>query len=174
MPVGQVLLLSHDKRREPMSRTSGLLLVLLGAGILAAQSKPLNPDPNAPRPIEALDTLFIEEMTWMEVRRFRTLKSGKTATVLVATGGVEQNGPYLATRKARLYPPGHHGGHRTQTGQHPGGAHRRLCPGGRHRPAQRAHRNTRRNHQPDRGHLPTAAYRHMRQSSHRTVFATSS
>ncbi len=79
-----------------MSRTGVLLLVLLGAGILAAQPKPLSPDPNGPRPIEALDTVFIEEMTWMEVRD--ALKAGKT-TVLVATGGVEQNGPYLATGK---------------------------------------------------------------------------
>src|SRR5215469_10662441 len=35
-------------------------------------------------------------MTWMEVRD--ALKAGKT-TVIVPTGGVEQNGPYLATGK---------------------------------------------------------------------------
>jgi creatinine amidohydrolase len=35
-------------------------------------------------------------LTWMEVRD--ALKAGKT-TVIVATGGVEQNGPYLATGK---------------------------------------------------------------------------
>jgi creatinine amidohydrolase len=35
-------------------------------------------------------------MTWMEVRD--ALKAGKT-TVLIPTGGVEQNGPYLATGK---------------------------------------------------------------------------
>jgi creatinine amidohydrolase len=35
-------------------------------------------------------------MTWMEVRD--ALRAGKT-TVIVATGGVEQNGPYLATGK---------------------------------------------------------------------------
>ena len=55
--------------------------------------------PDGPRPIAALDTLFIEEMTWMEVRD--ALKAGKT-TVIVATGGVEQNGPYLATGKHNL------------------------------------------------------------------------
>ena len=43
-----------------------------------------------------LDTVFTEEMTWMEVRD--ALKAGKT-TVIVATGGIEQNGPYLATGK---------------------------------------------------------------------------
>jgi len=54
------------------------------------------PPPDAKRPIEALDSVFIEELTWMEVRD--ALKAGKT-TVLIPTGGVEQNGPYLATGK---------------------------------------------------------------------------
>jgi creatinine amidohydrolase/Fe(II)-dependent formamide hydrolase-like protein len=54
------------------------------------------PDPKEPRPIDALDTVFIEEMTWMEVRD--ALAAGKT-TAIVATGGIEQNGPYLATGK---------------------------------------------------------------------------
>ncbi len=79
-----------------MSRTSGFMVVLLAAGFLAAQAGPGTPDAKAPRPIEALDTVFVEEMTWMEVRD--ALAAGKT-TVIVATGGVEQNGPYLATGK---------------------------------------------------------------------------
>ena len=56
----------------------------------------LSPDPNMPRPIEASDSVFIEELTWVEVRD--ALRSGKT-TAIIATGGVEQNGPYLATGK---------------------------------------------------------------------------
>jgi creatinine amidohydrolase len=48
------------------------------------------------RPIDALDTVWIEEMTWLEVRD--ALKAGKR-TVIIPTGGVEQNGPYLATGK---------------------------------------------------------------------------
>jgi len=64
--------------------------------VLAAQPTATRPDPNARRPIEALDTVFVEELTWMEVRD--ALKAGKT-TVIVPTGGVEQNGPYLATGK---------------------------------------------------------------------------
>lgn len=48
------------------------------------------------RPIDAVDTIWIEEMTWLEVRD--AMKAGKT-TVIVPTGGVEQNGPYLATGK---------------------------------------------------------------------------
>ena len=79
-----------------MARLSGLLIVLLAAGLLSARSDPLSPDPNTPRPIEAVETVFVEEMTWMEVRD--ALKAGRT-TVIVPTGGVEQNGPYLATGK---------------------------------------------------------------------------
>jgi len=54
------------------------------------------PDPDAKRPIDVLDSVFIEELTWMEVRD--ALKAG-TTTVIIPTGGVEQNGPYLATGK---------------------------------------------------------------------------
>ncbi len=54
------------------------------------------PDINTPRPIDALDSVFLEELTWLEVRD--ALRAGKT-TVIIATGGVEQNGPYLATGK---------------------------------------------------------------------------
>jgi creatinine amidohydrolase/Fe(II)-dependent formamide hydrolase-like protein len=49
-----------------------------------------------PRPMDAPDTVFIEDMTWLEVRD--AMRAGKR-TVLVATGGVEQNGPYLVTGK---------------------------------------------------------------------------
>jgi creatinine amidohydrolase/Fe(II)-dependent formamide hydrolase-like protein len=48
------------------------------------------------RPIDAVDTVWLEEMTWLEVRD--AMKAGKT-TVIVPTGGVEQNGPYLALGK---------------------------------------------------------------------------
>jgi creatinine amidohydrolase/Fe(II)-dependent formamide hydrolase-like protein len=53
-------------------------------------------DLDAPRPIAGIDTVFIEEMTWMDVRD--AIRDGKT-TAIVATGGVEQNGPYVASGK---------------------------------------------------------------------------
>src|SRR5262245_3986664 len=71
-------------------------LTLLLTGWLAALPDPIRPDPNSPRPIAAVDSVFTEELTWMEARD--ALKAGKD-TVLVATGGVEQNGPYLVTGK---------------------------------------------------------------------------
>lgn len=51
---------------------------------------------DAPRPIAGTGTLWIEEMTWMEVRD--ALAEGMT-TVIIGTGGVEQNGPYVASGK---------------------------------------------------------------------------
>ncbi|UTW44586.1 creatininase family protein [bacterium SCSIO 12696] len=48
------------------------------------------------RTVDAYDTVFIEEMTWVEVRD--AIAEGKT-TAIIATGGVEQNGPFLATGK---------------------------------------------------------------------------
>lgn len=51
---------------------------------------------DAPRPIEALNSVWIEELTWMEVRD--AIQDGKT-TAIVSTGGVEPNGPYVATGK---------------------------------------------------------------------------
>lgn len=51
---------------------------------------------DASRPIPAVDSVFTEELTWMEVRD--AIKAGKI-TAIVGTGGVEQNGPYVATGK---------------------------------------------------------------------------
>ena len=64
--------------------------VLLVPGALAAQ------DLDAPRPIDARETVWIEEMTWMEARD--AIAAGKT-TAIVGTGGIEQNGPYVASGK---------------------------------------------------------------------------
>ena len=62
----------------------------------APQDRPASPDRNAPRPIDARDSVWIEELTWMEVRD--AIRAGKT-TAIVPTGGIEQNGPYTATGK---------------------------------------------------------------------------
>jgi creatinine amidohydrolase/Fe(II)-dependent formamide hydrolase-like protein len=72
------------------------LLVVLVARAAAPPPSAVTPDPDGPRPIAARDSVFIEELTWMEVRD--ALDAGKS-TILVATGGVEQNGPYLAAGK---------------------------------------------------------------------------
>ena len=51
---------------------------------------------DAPNPLPAATTVWLEEMTWMDVRD--AVKAGKT-TVIVPTGGMEPNGPWLVTGK---------------------------------------------------------------------------
>lgn len=79
-----------------MDRLLASLVVLLAAGCLAGPPHIVRSAMEARESVPALDTVFLEEMTWTEVRD--ALRSGKT-TVLVPTGGIEQNGPYLATGK---------------------------------------------------------------------------
>jgi creatinine amidohydrolase/Fe(II)-dependent formamide hydrolase-like protein len=54
------------------------------------------PDLDAPRPIDAFDTVWLEQLTWMEVRD--AMQAGML-TAIIPTGGIEQNGPYLALGK---------------------------------------------------------------------------
>ena len=91
------------------------LLAVLSVAIYAEQGRggqrpPLTPEQQAEqkrreadtaiaegvRPIDMLDSVWIEELSWMEVRDL--LKDGKT-TALLGVGGVEKNGPYTATGK---------------------------------------------------------------------------
>jgi creatinine amidohydrolase/Fe(II)-dependent formamide hydrolase-like protein len=55
-----------------------------------------SPPPDMPRPIASYDSVFLEELTWLEVRDL--MRAGRT-TAIVATGGIEMNGPYLALGK---------------------------------------------------------------------------
>lgn len=73
-----------------------LLRLLVGLAVGYATAVGAAQDLDAPRPIAGIDSVFMEELTWMEIRD--ALKAG-TTTVLVATGGIEQNGPYVATGK---------------------------------------------------------------------------
>jgi creatinine amidohydrolase/Fe(II)-dependent formamide hydrolase-like protein len=77
-----------------MLRAASLAVSLIA--LVAALPDPVAPDPNSPRPLEAVDSVFIEDLTWMEIRD--ALKAGAD-TVIVATGGIEQNGPYIVTAK---------------------------------------------------------------------------
>lgn len=81
-----------------MARTLiiGATFFLAGIAMAVVGQSAMTPDPNAPRLIAAHDSVFIEELTWMEVRD--AMRGGKK-TVIIPTGGVEQNGPYLATGK---------------------------------------------------------------------------
>ena len=101
-----------------VNRALGLLLLAVctvsmsadqGAG-RGGQRAPLTPEQQAEqqrraadtaraegvRPIDMLDSVWIEELSWMEVRDL--IAGGKT-TALLGAGGVEKNGPYTATGK---------------------------------------------------------------------------
>jgi hypothetical protein len=73
-----------------------LLTVVLALMLVPGLARAQEIDPNMPRPIAARDTVWLEEMTWLEIRD--AIRAGKT-TAIVATGGIEQNGPYVATGK---------------------------------------------------------------------------
>ena len=102
-------------------RTLGLLLcVVFAVSVFAEQGAgrgggqqprpPLTPEQQAEqkrrqedtakaegvRPIDMVDSVWIEELSWMEVRDL--IAGGKT-TAFLGVGGVEKNGPYTATGK---------------------------------------------------------------------------
>lgn len=90
---------------------SAILVLLLGAAVAAfwsAQPAPprpgaspsgLSPDPDGARPIASRDSVWLEQLTWIEVRD--AIRAGKT-TAIIPTGGVEQNGPYVVTGKHNI------------------------------------------------------------------------
>lgn len=79
-----------------LSRFEGILGLLLLVAVQLANAQASTPDPETPRVLDAHDTVYLEEMTWLEVRD--ALRAGKT-TAIIPTGGIEQNGPYLALGK---------------------------------------------------------------------------
>jgi creatinine amidohydrolase len=79
-----------------MIRSSVVVLILLISLVAPAQGQTGTPELDELRPIPAVDGVFMEDLTWMEIRD--AIQSGKT-TAIIATGGLEQNGPYLVTGK---------------------------------------------------------------------------
>ena len=61
-------------------------------GFVCLVSPAMAQAPSVPQP----DSVFLEELTWMEVRD--AVAGGKT-TVIIPTGGTEQNGPHMALGK---------------------------------------------------------------------------
>ena len=91
--------------------TAGATLAFITA-LVSAQAPQRAPDPrsmgggdcrdsayncvDAPNPLPAPNTVWIEEMTWIDVRD--ALKAGKT-NIIISTGGMEPNGVWLVTGK---------------------------------------------------------------------------
>lgn len=95
-PQGSPALPKMRPARFASAVASVVLLALATPTTQGQGVDPLSPDPEMARPIRALDSVFIEELTWIEVRD--AMRSGNDIAI-VATGGVEMNGPYLATGK---------------------------------------------------------------------------
>src|ERR1051326_5144062 len=76
-----------------------LSITLITATALAAQDAvsagALREYVNPPE-IRPVDTLFMDDMTWLEIRN--AMKAGKT-TVIVPAGGLEASGPFLVLDK---------------------------------------------------------------------------
>jgi len=93
------------------TRLTVILASVAFAGIVAAQGQQTPEQREAaakarydielatPRPIAAADSVWIEELTYLEVRD--AIKAGKT-TALILAGSTEQNGPYLAGGKHQI------------------------------------------------------------------------
>jgi creatinine amidohydrolase/Fe(II)-dependent formamide hydrolase-like protein len=86
------------------TRIATILLLSAASPLLAQQTRSgsaearqaLEAELRAPNPIAGVDNIWIDELTWYEVRD--AIAAGKT-TAIIATGGIEQNGPYLITGK---------------------------------------------------------------------------
>ncbi len=77
--------------------TSTTLVICLGlTATLSAQQDNRKDMMTFERPIAMLDSVWIEELTMLEVR---DLLATGTDTALILTGGIEENGPYLTTGK---------------------------------------------------------------------------
>jgi creatinine amidohydrolase/Fe(II)-dependent formamide hydrolase-like protein len=84
--VAGVFAAAQGQRRPPDPRS-------MGGGDCAQNTYNCKDTPN---PLPKADTVWLEEMTWMDVRD--AMAAGKT-TVIISTGGHEPNGPWLALGK---------------------------------------------------------------------------
>lgn len=104
--------ISEMKRPLAATATATAAFLLAAASLSAQPPRDLTPEERARRqaerqaafeaeiemenPIPARDSVWIEELTWIEIRDL--MAAGKT-TAIVSTGGIEQNGPYVAMGK---------------------------------------------------------------------------
>ena len=114
---------------------------------------------DTPNPLPAPDTVWLEEMTWMDVRD--ALKAGKT-TVIIPTGGIEPNGPWLALGKHNYVLRDQLRRHRAQARERAVRADHRAGAGRRDRAAARPHAQPR-HHQHARGDVPGDPHRRRAQ-----------
>jgi creatinine amidohydrolase/Fe(II)-dependent formamide hydrolase-like protein len=89
-----------NRTASPAAAALALLAALAVPAATAADDKDgVEEALAAPSPITAGASPWLEELTWMEIRD--RIAAG-THTVIIPTGGIEENGPYLATGKHNL------------------------------------------------------------------------
>lgn len=85
---------------EPRKLIMVVLLLAIACSCEAQQStdreREIREKLTAANPLEPSDSLWIDELTYLEVRD--RIAAGVT-TAIIPTGGIEENGPYLATGK---------------------------------------------------------------------------
>ena len=84
--------LSRIARQRTRGATMRLAVLTALVGVIITASSVSTQTPSVPQP----NSVFLEDLTWMEVRD--AIAGGKT-TVIVPTGGTEQNGPHMALGK---------------------------------------------------------------------------
>jgi creatinine amidohydrolase/Fe(II)-dependent formamide hydrolase-like protein len=87
------LLIAAAAQQPPTSTQAAPQQRSAGGG--QCRNNPMN-CADAPNPLTPPDTVWLEEMTWMDVRD--AMNAGRK-TMIVATGGIEPNGPWLALGK---------------------------------------------------------------------------
>lgn len=81
----------------PKYLPSLLASFFLAATAPAQQARgPMNPDPAMPLPTAPKDTVFMDDLNWLEIRD--AIAAGKT-TAILSTGGIEMSGPHLVSAK---------------------------------------------------------------------------
>ena len=132
-------------RRGSCGNMGGMKTVVVAVAVLLAWASAARAD--------APDTVFLDELTWTEVRD--AIQSGKT-TIIVPTGGTEQNGPHMALGKHNVRVKALAEQIARGLGNALVAPVRGLRAGGRGRAAQRAHALPRHHHRARR-RLPAGA-----------------
>jgi len=88
-------------RRSILGAGTLFILLIIGALWIITQANRVTPDGSvadlsAPNPLPASSSLELETLTWMDVRD--RIRAG-TTRIVVPTGGIEQNGPFVTVSK---------------------------------------------------------------------------
>lgn len=98
------MVISTSHNRRVLALIALNIAAVLALAYVPARQNPPPLDLHTPNPLAALSesaprSLFLEQLTWMEVRDH--IERGYTR-IIIPTGGIEQNGPFVALNKHDL------------------------------------------------------------------------